>query len=408
LISKKALLVCYSFPPSSGVGGRKWAKLSKYLIRLGWDIQVICKEPSVNETSPWINDIKGVKYNYLPSKYPSILNKNPTNIFQKIWYRLCLLFLKTLTHSNYYDRGVFWEKSLTKLVNEIVEKENISNLIITGAPFSLLYYGAKIKRKNPQINFIADIRDSWLDGHYFGFDGLSKTRKEQEIFRLKTVLKEADTVIVPYETMLNEYSDLLGLNTKIVHHPHAFDEDLLISREMRKNQKKFELVNFGSQYKSQEIQMKSVARAMERMDNIRIDFFTNDHKYKSIFESNALIESKVQFHALIPENGVFEIMHDSNAVLLFVPNHIRDFIATKYMEVIASRVPIVLIGERGLTSEFVVKNDLGIFIPSDSIETEFVRIQELLLALNYNDEFDIEPFTFRRQAKIIEAKLNFS
>ena len=38
---KHVLLISYSYPPYPGIGGRRWAKFSKYLSRLGFVIHVI-------------------------------------------------------------------------------------------------------------------------------------------------------------------------------------------------------------------------------------------------------------------------------------------------------------------------------------------------------------------------------
>jgi hypothetical protein len=39
------LVIAYKFPPYAGVGGFRWAKLSKYLARLGHEVHVV--------TVPW-------------------------------------------------------------------------------------------------------------------------------------------------------------------------------------------------------------------------------------------------------------------------------------------------------------------------------------------------------------------
>jgi hypothetical protein len=38
---RRLLVITYHFPPDGSVGGQRWAGLSKYLARLGWEVHVI-------------------------------------------------------------------------------------------------------------------------------------------------------------------------------------------------------------------------------------------------------------------------------------------------------------------------------------------------------------------------------
>src|SRR4051812_43133566 len=39
--TRRLLIISYHFPPDGAVGGQRWAGLSKYLVRLGWEVHVI-------------------------------------------------------------------------------------------------------------------------------------------------------------------------------------------------------------------------------------------------------------------------------------------------------------------------------------------------------------------------------
>src|SRR5712691_1767005 len=38
---RRVLVITYHFPPDGAIGGQRWAGLSKYLARLGWEVHVI-------------------------------------------------------------------------------------------------------------------------------------------------------------------------------------------------------------------------------------------------------------------------------------------------------------------------------------------------------------------------------
>ena len=71
------------FPPSPGIGGRRWVKFAKYLIRDNYDIRVIsAKSKFKNSLSNWNSDLQEIKHlvDYIPSGYPFYLGINPYEV----------------------------------------------------------------------------------------------------------------------------------------------------------------------------------------------------------------------------------------------------------------------------------------------------------------------------------------
>lgn len=398
-MKKKVLLVCYHFPPNPGIGGRKWAFLAKYLLKNNIEVHVLTKLPKKNQGSLWEKESQGVIMHYFRTNYPGVLENFPKNIVEKIEYRLMLPLVRLFSKSNYYDRGVFLEQILTKNIDQIVRKNKIDNLIITGAPFSFLYYGSLYKKNNASINYIADIRDSWIKGNYFGFNGLPEKRKRVEIERLKSVLNSANKIYVPNPIMKEDY-DVLGGNQSVEMLPHAVDKVYLYRRNLLFKEET-ELVNFGSQYEDLTGAMEKISKAILN-SKINIAFYTQDTKYKDLFNKNNF---NVRFHEPVNYGHVFKILQSANATLIFVNDNIKDYLSTKYIEAIGARIPIVLVGKRGFVSDYIQENKLGIFIDETDIEFLFPLVPELLNNLVYNDQFDIMPFTFEKQAEAIEHNL---
>jgi hypothetical protein len=386
-VNKKVLIVCYSYPPNPGVGGRKWAIFTKYLIERGFEIHVITKKPLPVSSSPWIEYTNGAILHFFKNPYPLILELEPNGIFDKFRYKIALFITKMLTKSNYYDRGVFSENIIKNEIGRITTKYNIKNVIVTGAPFSFLNYAAELKNKNSSLHYIADIRDSWIKGNYFGFNGLSQKRKNREINKLKSVLRYADHVIVPYKEMQDEYSSFV--NRDIVHFPHAVDESLICTRSTTTNSM-FTMVCFGSIYDGLGGVFEGINISIKNT-NIKIQFYTKDKKYENLIKEN------VHYCDMVNQIEVFQILSQCNAALFFVNDNIKNYISTKYMEAISSRTPIVLMGKKGLVSDFITNHKLGIFIEENEIEKYFSKIPSLIESLEYNTTFDFKEYTFSYQ-----------
>ena len=61
----------------------------------------------------------------------------------------------------------------------LILEEKINIIIVSGAPFTLLYYSTLLKKKF-SIKLISDIRDPWTWGSGYGMTLLTKPRKKKE------------------------------------------------------------------------------------------------------------------------------------------------------------------------------------------------------------------------------------
>ena len=388
-----------------GVGGRRWTKLANALSNLGNEIHVISAQPQIDESSFW-NVESEIKITRLPGRFPDILNRVPNSLVEKIHYRLSLLSLKLLTTSNYYDRGVFWGSYFNKIIYPYITENKIKKIIVTGGPFSLLYYAAKMKSKHSEITLLADIRDEWGSDNFYGFGLLSKKRKKEEFRRLKYTIEKADIITVPYPYMKEKYSRISPGNAhKVCILRHGFDSVFINNEQRPKVEKFIYLVNFGSIHSGQDLHLKGLSQALIKAD-IKITFYSREKKYYSVFKENNLIPEKVNYCATVNEEKVSEILKKSTAALLFVPAHFKDSISTKYMEIVATKTPIVAIGVVGEVSTFIIENRLGIFIPYHEIEYRISNLGHELKELAYNFDFDIKSFLFESQANQILEMIN--
>ncbi len=381
--------------------------MANALVESGVKVHVFCATPINDESSSWQTH-RLVTVHRFPRKYPQILNRVPKSLWEKLRYRLCLWVLKFFTKGNYYDRGIFWRNYLVN-VYTYMQQHSLRNLVVTGGPFSLLYYAAELKSKYPAIKLITDIRDEWGNDAFYGFGLLSVKRKEEEMRRLKITLSNSDKVLVPYPYMKRKYVQLAGENAaSIAVLSHGVDDVFFRGARNSEPHAKIRLVNFGSIHSGQEKPMQNLAQVLSNAD-IQLTFYTTENKYSPIFLAMKVIPEKVCYHPPVSEAQVATILRNSDAALLFIPPHFKDSITTKFMEIVTTRTPIIAVGIEGEASEFILQNRLGLFIPYDEIVTRFKNLRTELNNLNYNTEFDTSPSHFRNQAKqVVDIFKNLS
>ena len=162
---KNVLLICWDFPPNYGIGGRRWAKFAKCLVRDGYFIHVIkSTTPNGNSTSPWLKDvdhnkvfINSIKPHWAVEwlhSYDSLIS------FAKI--RFAKYFLKLKFKGTIFDKAVGIQNEFIAIATELITKNNIKNVIVTGAPFNLIYYTALLKKRNKDLHIIADYHEDPL------------------------------------------------------------------------------------------------------------------------------------------------------------------------------------------------------------------------------------------------------
>jgi len=400
------LLICYSFPPFPGIGGRRWAKFAKCLAKENYTVHVICAKNQHQHISLYTDDVKFdniFKYP-LPAKYPLFMYMPPKTFLEKILYRIWLVYLKTFTKGNYYDKAILWEKQLLTKSSELITQYSINKVIVSGAPFSLLHHVVKIKQKFPSIKLYGDIRDPWTWGSY-GINNISKNKRAEEESKESLVVSNYDAVFLPVQPMVNymkeKYKDS---ENKFILLPHAFDADE-IPAGLQKNiikENKIEFILYGTLYQNIEKNIAFFIPLILNNSYIKLAIYSGEIAYKNMFEEKGLLNTQVVYNKPLPPKQLFEKVKNSNFVLIIHPyNPNADGISTKFYEIIKIGTPILFIGYDEYIIEFIKTNELGIAVNPN--RDKMPSIQELL-KFKYKDSFNSEDYSFQNITKNILIK----
>jgi hypothetical protein len=148
-------IVSYTFPPSNEIGGRRWAKFSIYLAKLGHNVTVVCAEHG-GDKEWYEHEFKGIQIVTLPKLYPEWLYGGNLNFQQKIYYFIQSKVYKLFLKNNLFDRAKKWKKPLLERLEKIHKENPIDYLVTSGGPFSILYFGTLFKQKYSNVKLISD------------------------------------------------------------------------------------------------------------------------------------------------------------------------------------------------------------------------------------------------------------
>ncbi|HOU97007.1 MAG TPA: glycosyl transferase family 1, partial [Bacteroidales bacterium] len=206
------LIITYYWPPGAGAGVQRWLKFSKYLPDFGWEPLILTVDPQyaqypatdesllkdVSEKSK-VFKTPAVNYFRLASKDKSRI---PSAGFANQDKKGPVQWLMRFIRGNFFipDPRKGWNRFAFKKACEIINNENVERIITSGPPHSTHLVGLKLKKKFPDILWIADFRDPWTDIYYYKEFYHTFPARLLDRHYEKTVLTNADKIITVGET----------------------------------------------------------------------------------------------------------------------------------------------------------------------------------------------------------------
>lgn len=218
---KKILIISYYWPPAGGPGVQRWLKFVKYLPEFGWEPTVFIPEnpsyPIVDETlqKDVPVNLKMIKTKIwepyqLAEKFGKDNKKFKAGQFDvgenQSWKAKLSIFVR----GNFFipDARVFWVKPSVEFLEKYLKANHYDVLVTTGPPHSLHLIGLGLKKKLPNLKWIADFRDPWTEISYYKHLKLTKFADKKHRNLEEQVFRNADI------TLATSYTDAENFRKK--------------------------------------------------------------------------------------------------------------------------------------------------------------------------------------------------
>lgn len=368
-----ACIICYTFPPAPGIGGRRWSKFAKYLTREGISVKVITNRYKGKAQSNWNSDVELYKEHIIQINAHSpyyIVNQSPHNIFGKLNYKYSLYTTKFKNKGYYYDPTINWFKYMLPTL-EILYNNGFRNFIVSGGPFHICYDFIAFKKKHNDINLIIDFRDPWLNNKTsYSYKNLSEKRYNQEHNKEIEVANNADYIIGVSHEIVNYFKKLCkNPHTQFITLPNGFDLDDYKDMSQEKKSSDENLINFsftGTLYEAASDAFNNFINALLKLKSIhpliynsfRFSFYGHIPKeFVDLVKKNNICV--IQFQKSVQLQEVYEIINNSDVCMLFLSNDLNYSFSTKFYEYLSQKKPIAVFSNGGYTGTFVSQNQLG-------------------------------------------------
>jgi glycosyltransferase involved in cell wall biosynthesis len=384
---KRTLLICYSFPPFPGIGGRRWAKFVKYLSKGDHEFFVIGALNRNAAQSNWTQDVNGksnVHYYPVKTRFFDFFHNHRSSLRGKISFKLSRLWLQNRYEGNFYDKVLASNELFYQKAKEIIVKEGIKNLVITIAPNRLVDVGVRLKKEFPQLNFMIDVRDPWnicLDDWDHKY--LNQKQKDHELKSEMAAADTADKVTSVYQVVIDFYSEKFPhKKTNFTCIPNGFDPDEIrpVPQGSRNGAVKY-FVYTGILY---DISIRLFEEFLQQIEQVLKDSpkLLSDlefHFYipeQDVFKKEVLrrgLEKYVKFFNLVPLTEIQQVISNAYGCMLFLPPQFEFSLSTKFYEYVSYNKKILLFSNPGEVAQIIEQHHLGYVMLPGKMEIPFKK-----------------------------------
>lgn len=424
---KKVLLLCYYFPPNTGVGGRRWVKFCKFLSQQNIDFTVVTPKKFKLKNQPsWQSDvatIQNLKVIEVNDGYPKILLDSPSSFISKIVYRFAKFYVSVFTKGNKYDPSSFWKSTIDGEVNRILEEQKINNLIVSGIPFNFFYYAALLKSRNKAINLVLDFRDLWTDSmSSYGRNVKlyqSQKRFEEECRMERFSVLHADHILCASNDLLQIYQEKYpDQKDKFKLVINGYDPDEMLPRSPLKIEKKenstISVVNVGTINCSRDYYMNFIEGLSKIKENdpelygiLRFDFYGNTN---ATFETDltSACSEVAFFYEKISSKDVHRVIQKADMVLYIKKeDELPNSFASKFYEYLSAGKFMIVLSPEGMVTEYIRNNNIGVILAKESI---YANLKDIFFKfssgnLSYNQQLNISEFGYDQLSEKIGVLL---
>ena len=408
----KVLIITYYWPPSGGAGVQRWLKFSKYLPEFGWEPVILTVDKNYaaypvtddsleDEISHSLKVFRTPATDYF-TVYKKDKTKIPTAGFANSVNNTLKNKLFRFIRGNFFipDPRKGWNRFAFKKACEIINTEDIHYVVTTSPPHSTQLIGLKIKKKFPEIKWIADLRDPWTDIYYYKqFYPTFISKKIDSGFE-KRVLKNADRIITVGPSLKSLFSQKVpGINDKIEVITNGYDENDFTGLD-QVNPDIITISYIGTLSGTYPVDgfLSALKSAYQEAGSFKLRFIGTVSPDQQKLITSKLENSDVQFINSVNHPAALKYMAESTVLLLIIPDHSsnKTIITGKLFEYLASGKPIICIGpEDGDAAGLLKETAHGVVF--DYHESD--RISEYLRTLKTGDSsiFKTSPAQFSRR-----------
>ncbi len=362
---KRLLIITYYWPPAGGGGVQRWLKHSKYLREAGWEPVIFTAEDahypvidnSLQKELP--DDLEVIKapiwepyelYKKFTGRkkrervYSGFINENKKASFSQK--------LSVFIRGNFFipDARCFWINPASRALINYLKEHPVKAMVSTGPPHTTHLIAEKVKKRYPNIKWVADFRDPWTQIDFYDQLNLTNWADRKHKRLEKKVLKKADKIVTVSWSWGKDFERLSRRNDiEII--TNGYDEADFSNSENIDLDESFSIFHAGSMNKDRNVPVlwKALEALTEEVPEIKkylkivlvgqVDFSV----LHSINEFG--LEDYLDKRDFVPHSQVVQWLQSAQLLLLPINNtpNVAGVLPGKLYEYLGAKRPIICI-----------------------------------------------------------------
>jgi len=394
---KKVLIISYFFPPSKFTAANRINSWINYLPDFGYKPYVITRnwdnnaksyielaKPSGNKTI--IQKNKNSQIHYLPFKTTlrdKIYTKYGESKFQFV--RKILSFFEVFFQNFYLYHPIYRQMFID--AEKLIKTEKIDKVIVSANPFIQFQIGFKLKKKYPNIEWIADYRDDWSTTELVKYrNPLEKLIHKVEAKSEKKWLSNAHSFTSISDYYIQKISKFISKKGVVI--LNGINEDIVAVQNVVFNSNEFVVTYNGTLYSTQPVEsfLEAIIELITKYEHkifIKVNFIGLAIDPVQVLRVENLI-NKHKNHFLITERvskkEVIAFQTNSNLLLMLAHQNLKGISSSKLYEYIGLNKKVLL-----------YPNDFDI-LESTLIDTKLGLITNSKMEIKNKIQHEIESF----------------
>lgn len=405
----RILLISYYFPPAGGAAVMRWLRFAPYLTQRGHQLTVLC---SSGGDYPFIDESL---VNKIPTEVKVIRAKAPR--MSRLWGLFSrrkedlphgsldtrqmsyLARIMVFIRINFIlpDLRVFWNHFAYRAAERELRTQPYDVFITTGPPHSSHLIGLKLKKRYPRLKWFTDFRDPWANIHYLELNPPLPFSRFIHRQMEKRVLRGADCNFI----ISHAIAEALPLARKAVIY-NGFDPEDFQGIEY-KPAPTLRIKYIGQITAGQDArQILEIIRLLP--EKPELSFIGTRLSEGEILDFSAILGDKFRHLPFVPHGEALKEAVNSDCLVLLINNYSgsKGMLTTKLFEYLASRTPILLIGDTTSEAADVIREcKAGACFATEELKAAAKWVAGI--SAGYRTSGNIEAYSVAKQIdKLIE------
>jgi glycosyltransferase involved in cell wall biosynthesis len=396
---KPVLFITYYWPPSSGAGVQRGLKFVKYLPQHGVMPVVLTVDPA-QASYPGLDPS-------LERDVPAGVRVVRTASTEPLRWLAALGGKRAVPHSGFaaggkegwvkramrWVRGNWlvpdarrgWVRHAVKAAAAIIGQEGIGTVVISSPPHSSQLIGLALKKRFPELRWIADLRDPWTDIYYARELMMGKRAQRRNAGHEAAVVKQADALVVVGPSMrdglVKQYGAAAASKLHVITNGYDADDlrDIVRASPPADRLRITYVGTMAASYAPQAF-FQAVAEAGKR-SRIPIELRFTGHAGPAVQDAarSAGVWDQCVWHEAVPHAQALAEMAASHLLLLAIPEGpgAERILTGKLFEYLAVQRPVLGLGPvEGDAARIVAECGAGRFFTRDQVPAMAAWIAE--------------------------------